>query len=280
MTKSQIVFAGAGDLALRAMDFLAARTNDVQCLAVSRSEKTFAHASFLQGDLTRETTLTQIQSYQPKVIVVTLVPNGEGAEGYRRGYIEPLQALINHVQQWQIKPLIIFASSTGVYHQTQGESVDEDSATEPTGYSGTCMLEAEQLLMSSSLSHCIVRLGGIYGPGRDFLIRQVEAGKGGGPDFTNRIHQEDAGRCLGFLVEQYLADKALPGLLLACDNEPVPSQQVRVFIAERLQVDKDSLKPSSSGRGGNKRCMNARLMSLGFTLNYPTYREGYGYVAG
>ena len=144
MTKSQIVFAGAGDLAVRAMDYLATEKNDIRCLAVSRSEKTFAHAQFLQGDLTCEATLTQIQSYQPKVIVVTLVPNGEGAEGYRRGYIEPLQALINHAQQWQSKPLIIFASSTGVYHQTQGEKVDEGTATEPTGYSGICMLQTEQ----------------------------------------------------------------------------------------------------------------------------------------
>jgi hypothetical protein len=28
-------------------------------------------------------------------------------------------------------------------------------------------------------------------------------------------------------------------------------------------------------RGGDKRCSNARLRATGYTLQYPTYREGY-----
>ena len=279
MTKSQIVFAGAGDLASRAIACLTQHESHVQCVALSRREKSIANAQSLLGDLTDDATWAQVKDIQPQVIVVTLVPNGGGAQGYQRGYIEPLEKLIKQVKQWAIAPAIIFASSTGVYHQTAGEQVDETSPTEPTGYSGLCMLQAEQLLARSGLPYCGVRFGGIYGPGRDFLIRQVQAGKGGGPDFTNRIHQDDAGRCLAFLVTQYLAHKNLPNCLLACDNEPASSQQVRTFIATKLGLSADYLQPSASGRGGNKRCLNTRLLNLGFTFNYPTYREGYGYVA-
>lgn len=279
MTTSQIVFAGAGDLAARAMAYLAASNSDAVLTGIARSVKSLAHGQLIQGDLTQSATLDQIKALAPKVIVVTLVPNGEGADGYQRGYIEPLQALVNHATFWQHAPLILFASSTGVYHQTDGEIVDESSPTEPTSYSGQYMLQAEQLLADSGLPYCIVRLGGIYGPGRDFLIRQVRAGKGGGPDYTNRIHQDDAGNCIGFLVASYLAGKQLPSCILACDSEPAPSNAVREFIADQLNLDKKTLMPSPSGRGGNKRCNNALLLAQGFELRYPSFREGYGDVA-
>ena len=61
---------------------------------------------------------------------------------------------------------MFFTSSTGVYAQTHGEWVDEDSPTEPVRYAGKRLLEGERLLLSGPFPATIVRLAGIYGPGR------------------------------------------------------------------------------------------------------------------
>lgn len=283
--RQKIVFAGAGDLAQRAINALSSESTEY--VAVARSQKTFNGAAFLQGSLLDASICCELVRAQPDVIVLTLVPNGSGEQGYQQGYIEPLQALLGAFAELAKsiateddnsavqKPTIIFASSTGVYHQVSGEWVDENSPVEPSSYSGQTMLQAETLLEESSFSSCCVRFGGIYGSGRDFLIRQVKEGKGGNNDYTNRIHQDDAGRCLAFLIEQCLTGNSLPSLLLACDSEPSPSKQVRTYIAEQLSLDSASLSSSESGRGGNKRCANTRLLDMGFTLQYPSYREGY-----
>lgn len=279
--KSAIVFAGAGDLATRAIADLThsqqahAITQNGGITALARRLKTIEGARFLQGSLLDTNTLKAISTLNPSIVVVTLVPNGAGAEGYQQGYIAPLTTLLAGLKQAGQKPYIIFASSTGVYHQTDGSWVDEQSATVPTHFSGQCMLEAEQILAGSGLPYCSVRFGGIYGPGRDFLIKQVQAGQGGGPEFTNRIHQQDAGRVLSFLVQKILQGNVLPKILLACDSAPVSSQTARQFIAQQLGLAGNKLVPSASGRGGNKRCSNKTLLQLGFDFNYPTYKEGY-----
>ena len=133
----------------------------------------------------------------------------------------------------------------------------------------------QTLLEQSGLTHCSLRLGGIYGPDRDYLIRQVLSGLGGSSEFTNRIHEQDAGRVIAFLLEKLQKKESLPKCLVVCDSDPEASNIVRSFIAEQMGLDASQLEPSASGRGGNKRCRNDKLLSLGFTLNYPSYQDGY-----
>ena len=65
----------------------------------------------------------------------------------------------------------VFISSSSVYGQSSGEWVDETSPCEPTQPGGECCLAAEQLLReafppTSGTSAQVLRLSGIYGPGR------------------------------------------------------------------------------------------------------------------
>ena len=276
MTIPTVIFAGAGDLAARAMALFAGDAAAPHCVAIARTLKQLQAAEFWQGALASPSTLARIIAAKPQVIVVTLVPNGAGEAGYQQGYVEPLQHLVKALQAAQQKPCVVFASSTAVYHQHAGEWVDEQAATLPEQYAGQCLLRAEQLLAASGLPYCCVRFGGIYGPGRDYLIRQVQAGQGGGPEYTNRIHQDDAARCLYFLTQRFLTGQINPPVVVACDNSPVSSQEVRTFIAGQLGLDPTQLQPSVAQRGGNKRCANAQLRALGFTFTYPNYKQGYG----
>ncbi len=118
----------------------------------------------------------------------------------------------------------------------------------------------------------VVRFSGIYGPGRDYLIRQVLSGKGGNDQYTNRIHIDD---CVG-VITFLLGEKQILPLYLASDSTPVKSAEIRSWLAGQLGVDSKTLIPSGvSGRGGSKRCANARLLNLGYQFKFPDYTLGY-----
>ncbi|MBI3464016.1 MAG: NAD-dependent epimerase/dehydratase family protein, partial [Planctomycetes bacterium] len=90
---------------------------------------------------------------------------------------------------------LIFVSTTGVYGQTTGEWVDEDSPRVPAGDSGRVYLEAEQMLLAHQLGTkaIILRLAGLYGPGR---VPQRDRLASGEPlpaaGYLNLIHVDDA----------------------------------------------------------------------------------------
>jgi nucleoside-diphosphate-sugar epimerase len=125
----------------------------------------------------------------------------------------------------------------------------------------------------------VLRLGGIYGPGRHRQISEVRAGVGCPREpvrFTNRIHRDDAGGILQFLLERQAAGERLQARYLGVDCAPAPMWEVRHWLAEQLGVSLDDSRPLSDARGGNKRCSNRRLLAAGYRFMYPDYRAGYG----
>merc|ERR1711879_463797 len=71
---------------------------------------------------------------------------------------------------------LLFVSSSSVYHQMQGEWVDETSETQPSSFAGQELLAAEQALLKHAIPGTIVRFTGIYGPGRNRMIEQARHG--------------------------------------------------------------------------------------------------------
>ena len=92
---------------------------------------------------------------------------------------------------------VIYASSTGVYGQGTGEWVDEESVCEPVSEGGKACLSGERLLIAHARGRdaLVLRLAGLYGPGRLPQSADVTAGRpiAGSPDaYLNLIHVEDA----------------------------------------------------------------------------------------
>jgi nucleoside-diphosphate-sugar epimerase len=98
--------------------------------------------------------------------------------------------------------------------------VDETSPTEPVDYSGRELLVGEQVVFNSSFPATVVRLAGIYGPGRTRLIDSVRQGTAvctdGPPVYTNRIHRDDGAGVLQRVMQLAQPDR----LYLAVDHEP------------------------------------------------------------
>lgn len=201
--------------------------------------------------------------------------------GYRAAYIQGLQ----HVLEWlgdygQVPNRLLFVSSSSVYGQQEGEWVDEKSPTVAAGYSGRVMLEAEKVARDSGIPASIVRLTGIYGPGREFLLTQVRRGYRvviDPPLYANRIHVDDAAGLLAFLLEADQRGVTLDDVYTGVDDAPAPLAEVVGWLREYLGVT-EWAEDASVRRAGSKRCSNARAKALGWVPKYPSFREGYAAI--
>ncbi len=203
-------------------------------------------------------------------------------EAYRAAYPDGLKAVLAEFSARKRPPKhVFFVSSTSVYAQQGGETVDETSPTEPTGFPGALMREAEQALIEHQLPGTVVRFSGIYGPGRDRLIRQVGEGRIAAATpamYSNRIHRDDCAGVLAHLIGLALAGESLHELYLASDCEPAPLHEVMTWLAKQLKVEATETIQSPLRRRASKRCDNARLLASGYRFRFPTFREGYAQV--
>lgn len=208
-------------------------------------------------------------------IVFTAAPDAHDESSYRETYLSGISNLIGKYRfQPQIR--LIFTSSTSVYGQNDGSRVDEKSPALPSSFRGKVMLEAELLVAASPFRSTSVRLSGLYGPGRDRLIRSVRDKKAivpSAPHFTNRIHRDDAAG----IIQHLLALESPAPLYLASDDEPADKRDVLRWMAERLDVKLpvEVRRDQRSEAAGGKRCDNSRIKNEGYRFMYPSYREGY-----
>jgi nucleoside-diphosphate-sugar epimerase len=215
------------------------------------------------------------------VIFYTAAPNSADEAAYQAIYVDGLRHLLEALERQRQSPRrVFFTSSTAVYAQSTGEWVDETSPAEARHFSGSRLLEGERLLGHGPFPATVLRLGGIYGPGRTRLIERVRRGlaacQDAPPAYTNRIHRDD---CAGALRHLMLLPRPDP-LYLGVDHEPADQCIVLRWLAAELGAPPPGLEtpPASATRrhGTNKRCCNAKLVASGYMFRYPTFRDGYG----
>lgn len=180
-----------------------------------------------------------------------------------------------------------YLSSLSVYGDRKGAWVEESSQAEPTSPVGRRRLDAEDawaaLGEALDLPVAVFRLAGIYGPGRN-LLRDLKSGKArrvikAGQVF-NRIHVEDIGGAVMAAMER--PEQA--GIFNLADREPAAQSQVVLEAARLLGVtpppaqpiEEVELSPMAQRFWTENRRVSSRRIAkdLGYTLRYPTYREG------
>jgi nucleoside-diphosphate-sugar epimerase len=233
----------------------------------------------LEADLTAPHTLEDLP---PGIDVVFYTAAADGADeaSYRAVYVDGMRHLLDALgHQRQSPRRLFFTSSTAVYPQSDGEWVDEASRTEPAHFTGRLMLEGERLLLAGPFPATVVRLAGIYGPGRTSLLERVRRGlatcQAGPPLYTNRIHRDDCAGALHHLMTLPQAEQ----LYIGVDHEPAEQREVLQWIAGQLGASPPgtamSTDTNSRRHRTNKRCRNAKLLASGYIFRYPTFREGY-----
>lgn len=169
----------------------------------------------------------------------------------------------------------LFVSSTSVWDADDGSWIDE-SAPVASDTRASALLAAEHAVLESGRRAAVLRLSGLYGPGRN-VIEQMKRGKGrkiGARKFTNRIHLEDAAGAAEFLLKHQAAGQ----VVIASDNEPVTGKDFLDWLALKAGDAAYDFLEESPSRG--KRCSNQKIKKLGYKFIYPTYREGYSALLG
>jgi nucleoside-diphosphate-sugar epimerase len=233
------------------------------------------------GDLQLDTCPAAWPSGSLDYLVYCAAATQHDEDGYREAYVNGLRRALGWLAQHGQQPTrVLFVSSSGVYGQQQGEWVDETSLADAQGYSGRIMLQAEALALNSGLPASVVRLTGIYGPGREWLLGQVRQGYRVAtepPLYGNRIHADDAAGLLAYLLQADARGVALDDCYIGVDDEPAPLHEVVAWLREQLGVSHWAAE-STVRRAGSKRCSNARAKALGWTPRYVSYREGYSAI--
>lgn len=231
----------------------------------------------IAADVTDPASLAPLAGLQPDFVLLALTPGAYTDERYAAVYVDGLRNCLAALNRNRLRR-VLWISSTSVYHQDDGSEVDEASPARPAGFAGRRLLEAETLLAGAGLPHTVLRLGGIYGPGRDRLLRQLRGGVRS-PEtpvrYSNRIHRDDAVGAAAWLLQCAERGEPLAPLYLGVDTEPTPIAEVERWFAAELGLDYATMRADESElRGGNRRCSSALLQRTGYRFRYPTYREG------
>ena len=274
---AKILIIGCGAIGTQLAHVLSAKGHQVTGLKRNPPETDDGKVHYFTADITSPADLIDL-STDFDTLYFILSPDGRNEESYRDIYESGLNNLLNKFSQAGSNPHWIFVSSTSVYGQSQGEWVDENSITQPTNATSQFIRRAEQKLMEREVDNIVIRFSGIYGPGREYLLRmamQTPAIQQNPPYYTNRIHEQDCVGVLAFLLERRLTGIVLDQCYLASDDDPAPMWEVISWLAEQMNCQPPTVKVNDNHYVMNKRCNNQRLKALGYQFRYPCYKDGY-----
>ncbi len=188
-----------------------------------------------------------------------------------------------------------YLSTTGVYGDTGGKTVDETAPLNPTSERGRLRLEAERdwlaLCKDRGVPVHVFRLPGIYGPGRSVFdkLRKDEAPRIDKPGHRfNRIHVDD----IAAVLRASMAAPRPGAVYNVCDDEPAPPADVLAYACGLLGRETPPLVPfDEAARDMSPMALSFwrddRLVSnrkikedLGVKLTYPDYRSGLRGILG
>ena len=237
----------------------------------------------LAADITRAETLARLPGNFDWV--VNCAASGGGtAEDYRQLYLEGNRNLVSWLRAASPKKFV-YTSSTSVYAQNDGSVVTEQCPTEPEAGTARVLVDTERLLLAAAREQhfpaVVLRVAGIYGPGRGHALKQFLRGdariEGDGSRHFNMIHRTDLIGVILAALERGESGEVYN----AADNEPVMQRTFFEWLAAELnrppppRVSADAETWRKRGVT-NKQVSNAKLRgALKYGFKFPNFRAGY-----
>jgi nucleoside-diphosphate-sugar epimerase len=226
-------------------------------------------AQLVVADLTQPATLAHLPLADAVVACVAPGPQDD----FRATYVDGARHLIEALTPDPPRRLL-WVSTTAVYGQKQGEWVDEATPPQPATARAKLQVEAEAIVQAAPFPTVILRLAGLYGPGRDRL-RLLKEGEAPlyASAYLNQIHVDDA---VG-MIEHLLARSEPESLYLGADDEPVMKTEFYGWLAKTAGIGLPLLtRPIGDEHAlTNKRCTNKKIKISGYRFKYPNYRVGF-----
>jgi nucleoside-diphosphate-sugar epimerase len=216
--------------------------------------------------------ITDLETVRRNSVAADVVVHcaSSGADSYLHVYRDGVANLVACFPNGRI----IFTSSTSVYPQRDRSLVTEESPAKPDSDDARTLRAAEEIVLENG--GIVLRVAGIYGPGRSFLLRSALDGTAVATDrIVNQVHRDDVASAI-FLIGQCQTINP-PRIFNVVDDTPAPRAEILAWLSERLNLPlPPSLAPPEQKRGrSNKRVCNAKLRALGWAPAYPSYREGF-----
>ena len=274
-----VLVVGCGYLGSRAARLWADDGRQTYCITRNQHRAdTFRQSGFspIVADITQPDSLADLPSVQTVLFAVGF--DRSRYDDIRKVYVDGLQNVLNRLPASVSQ--FIYISSTGVFGNNDGDWVDEGSSPNPQRPGGKACLEAESII-SETLGQraTILRLAGIYGPGR---IPRIEAIRNqdwqslGQSGHINLIHVDDSAAIVIDVARQNL----LGDMFLVSDGKPPQRKDFYEFIAGETATGpidwSVSAKPDVSRRASaDKRISNQKLLkALKYEFIYPDYQAG------
>ncbi len=207
---------------------------------------------------------------QQEALLISIAPDATST--YASTYLKTAQQMAEQVTQAPALQQILYTSSTSVYGDQGGAWVDENCHIIPSHDNAKILYDTEQILLgcsSEKLKICILRLGEIYGPGREIEQRlrrmQHQPFAGTGEAYTNLIHLSDIVSALDFALRN-----RLNGIYNLCNDFHMPRKLFYQKLCEQEKIpfiQWDPTKPSM--HGGNRRVSNQKIKNTGFIFECP-----------
>jgi nucleoside-diphosphate-sugar epimerase len=272
VVSERILLAGCGDLGERVAQRLRAHGDEVWALRRQPPVRGGHGIHWLRGDLTDPASLRELPAGITRLVYLP-APATRDKAAYRAIFVDGLRYLLDALDRRKLAR-VLFVSSSAVYGEHDGDWVDEATPTDPPGFNGAVLLEAEQWLAEQSLPSTVLRLAGLYGPGRLQLIERLRAGQlrvpRETPHWANRIHVDVAAAAVAHLLQL----KSPQPLYLGVDDTPMPLDELYDFLAALIDAPLPAEGAAPTGVG-SKRLRNARLRASGWAPQWPNAREGY-----
>jgi nucleoside-diphosphate-sugar epimerase len=254
---------------------LLAKKTPLDLLGFKRKKITSTNIRIEQQDIFDKSFFDKVKIHSPDFILYSLSADEQSEKSYRRNYVEGLKQVIKSIKYINNFQHLFFVSSTSVYGDNNDQFIDEFSETSPKNFRGTILLEAENLLNTVKFNSTVLRLSGIYGSGRNYMIKLSQDAESWPKvdRWTNRINEDDAANFIIFLLNQCLQGEIPEKLYLLTDKEPVTLFRLLNWIRQNLNL-KNKINITSDPILG-KRLRSSIIPSLKFEYKYPTYKQGY-----
>jgi len=212
-------------------------------------------------------------------VVACQSAGADGPDAYRRAYVTCTRTLLDALRASGRPAVLLYTGSTGVFGHRDGRDVDEETPPAPASPAAEVLVLAEELVLGAArdgIRSMVLRLSGLYGPGRTWPIDRVRAGQialgPGDGAWLNLCHLDDA-------VSAVLAGLSRGGagsVYHASDAEPVRRRDLVTWVSSRLGIAPPHLPPEAGPSALPDRRIRAERTraALGLELRYPTYREG------
>lgn len=268
----RVLLAGCGDLGLRVAQRLHARGDEVWALRRNPPAKARGFIRWTSADLTVPQSMQELPRGVTQLVYLP-APDRRDPLAYKELFADGLRNVLGAPGMATLRRVLL-VSSSAVYGEHAGAWVDELTPPGPLAFNGSALLDAEQWLAGQSVSAVVLRLAGLYGPGRLRLLERLRAGLVTVPrsvqHWANRVHVDDAASAITHLLQ--LADPV--ERYLGVDDTPLPIDVLYDYLARLAAAPLPADGPAPN-HVGSKRLCNARLRASGWEPSWPDARRGY-----